>query len=79
MNDVPMIVSAGSKYDGTSVVCTPHVSWPSGAATATATEAKSRTAMTSHVPTRRVTEATNLSSGKLPARRGPVNPVIALC
>ena len=38
MNDVPMIVSAGSKYAGTSVVCTPHVSWPSGAA-ATGVEA----------------------------------------
>src|SRR5947207_2868708 len=34
MNGVTMVVSAGSKYVGTSVVCTAHVSWPSGAATA---------------------------------------------
>src|SRR5262245_4155071 len=34
MNDVPARVSAGSKYAGTSVVCTPHVTWPSGAAAA---------------------------------------------
>src|SRR6266849_3361284 len=32
MNGVTIIVSAGSKYVGTSVVCTPQVTCPSGAA-----------------------------------------------
>src|SRR5262245_54711431 len=42
MNDVPASVSAGSKYAGTSVVCTPHVTWPSGAAADGATAASER-------------------------------------
>src|SRR6266446_4949047 len=34
MNGVPWMVSAGSNQVGTSVVCTAHVIWPSGAAAA---------------------------------------------
>src|SRR5262245_25022075 len=45
MNVVARMLSAGSNHPGTSVVCTAHVIWPSGAAEATAA-AESRDGIT---------------------------------
>jgi hypothetical protein len=56
MNEVPMVVSAGSKYVGTSAVCTPQVICPSGAAVAGATD--SDRARTTRTLTRRLTALT---------------------
>src|SRR5258706_5282844 len=70
MNEVPMVVSAGSKYEGTKVVCTPHVTCPSGAAAAGATMDSS--ARTTRKRTRRLTEFSPFT-GKLRRRPRWVN------
>src|SRR5882724_3820536 len=66
MNDVMIVVSAGSKYVGTSVVCTPHVTWVSGAAPAST--APSRMVTSASASVRRVTVA---RSGRPGARGEP--------
>ena len=72
-----MIVSAGSKYarHQRGVHAPGELAFGRGDGDAERTGAAGGRRA---APARRVTEATNLSSGKLPAPRGPVNPVAAL-